>query len=97
MRAVLLFAALALATPALAHSWYPAACCSGTDCEPLPIENISESKDGWTINFCSNTRPGLCIANGFVKRGQEKISQDGGYHVCFNASRIICFFTPVSS
>jgi hypothetical protein len=88
--------ALLLPVPANAHSWYPTSCCSGIDCEPIDSDFVVERWDGWHIDYCSVTRPGLCIS-GFVKRGTEKVSQDGGYHACFNASRIICFFVPVNA
>jgi hypothetical protein len=76
-----------------AHDWYPQQCCSGHDCEPIPADNIGETEAGWEIDYCSNTRPGLCI-KAFFKRGLEKPSRDGGYHACFNSSRVICFFVP---
>ena len=84
---------------AKAHDHYPPACCGGGpngDCEPISVENFSETQAGWQVDFCSNTRPGLCIS-GFVKRGTEKPSEEGGYHLCFNSSRIICFFEPRGS
>lgn len=80
---------------AQAHEWYPQSCCSGQDCEELPVENLIETNKGWQINHCSATRP-ICIS-GFVEHGKEKISQDGSYHLCFNSSRIICFFAPVNT
>ena len=97
MKPFVLAAALtvAISTAALSHSWYPASCCSGRDCQPLPIDHVVETRDGWHIKTCSPTRP-ICI-DGFVARGKEKVSQDGGYHVCFNASRIICLFVPVNT
>jgi hypothetical protein len=87
---------VAMTVPAWAHSWYPLECCSGNDCEPIPPESFSESPEGWTFHFCSRTRPGLCI-HGFMKRGREKISQDGQYHLCFSATTIYCFFVPVNT
>ena len=77
----------------LAHSWYPQNCCSDYDCEPLPVEAIVETHDGWHIGYCSPMR-GVCVDN-FVKRGQEKHSEDGRFHLCFTSERIICFFVPV--
>ena len=75
------------------HLWYPQNCCSGSDCEEIPVEAINETETGWEISVCSAQRPGVCIT-GAVKRGQEKASQDGSFHLCFNSSRIICFFVP---
>jgi hypothetical protein len=35
LAAVLIVAALVAAIPALAHSWYPLACCGNMDCFPV--------------------------------------------------------------
>ena len=90
---ILLIMAFLLSREVFAHSWYPQNCCSSVDCEVLPVENINETADGWHVQMCSTTRPGLCTA-GFIKRGQERHSEDGRFHLCFNATRIICFFQP---
>lgn len=82
-----------MSTAALCHSWYPPQCCSSIDCEPVSADVITETKQGFYVEVCSAIRPGVC-AKGFVPRGKEKPSQDGGYHVCFSSERIICLFVP---
>lgn len=84
---------LLIGTAAWAHSWYPPQCCSSIDCEPVNADVLTETRNGWHVSVCSAIRPGVCI-DGFVKRGQEKPSLDGGYHVCFNETRVICLFVP---
>ena len=97
MRRIILAALFLIASPAVAHEWYPVACCSGIDCEPIPQDYIHETAAGWEIStFCSMFRPTVC-AKGFVKRGDEQASMDGRYHLCFNSLKIICFFVPVMS
>lgn len=54
-----------------AHSWYPAACCSGQDCHPVPCEELIPTKDGgykWGKNLFS--------------KYQVHPSQDKTCHVC---------------
>lgn len=51
---VLMLPFLAAASPAGAHSWYPAVCCNGSDmggdCHPVPCDSITETPAGydWT-------------------------------------------------
>lgn len=72
LRYVLLtLAVLAGTHQVLAHSWYPAACCSGTDCAPVACESIDERSGG------------VMTWNGWVYTpNQIKISQDVGCHAC---------------
>ena len=46
MRLLLVLVAVALADPALSHSWYEPACCSGVDCGPVQDGMIEERADG---------------------------------------------------
>jgi hypothetical protein len=74
-------------SPALAHSWYPASCCSDKDCRPLVEEKgetVTESEDGWTL------WDGRIIARGIVQ-----LSPDRQFHLCETPTkRILCFFAP---
>ena len=45
--ALLIVAALVAAIPALAHSWYPLACCGKIDCFPVPCDQLVEMGSGW--------------------------------------------------
>lgn len=62
---------LAFTHGALAHSWYPMNCCSGTDCAPVPCEAINEKAHG------------VMSWNGWqYDPTQIKISQDTQCHAC---------------
>jgi hypothetical protein len=45
--ALLIVAALVAAVPALAHSWYPLACCGNMDCFPIACDQLVETVSGW--------------------------------------------------
>jgi hypothetical protein len=45
--ALLIVAALVAALPALAHSWYPLACCGNMDCFPVACDQLVETVSGW--------------------------------------------------
>ena len=47
LRALLIIAALVVAIPALAHSWYPLACCGNMDCFPVACDQLVETGSGW--------------------------------------------------
>jgi hypothetical protein len=72
---------------ALAHSWYPIACCSDRDCRALIEENgetVTEFAEGWRL-WDGRTIP----------RGTVRLSPDRQFHLCETRSRrIICFFAP---
>lgn len=72
MRSVLVaLALLASAHQAMAHDWYPANCCSGTDCHPVPCEAINEKANG------------AMSWNGWqYDKNQIKVSQDAQCHAC---------------
>ena len=65
--------AIFFATYILVHSWYDPACCSDTDCRPVPSTDVSETgPNEWTY---------LPTGNKFTK-DQIKPSRDGRFHVC---------------
>jgi hypothetical protein len=80
---------LSLVPPAgaLAHDWYPAACCSEKDCRPLVEakgESVLESAKGWEL-WDGRTVP----------RDTAKLSPDGHFHLCESTAKtILCFFAP---
>ncbi|WP_293857164.1 hypothetical protein [uncultured Alsobacter sp.] len=90
--AVLAF--ILVAGPALAHSWYPLECCSGTDCEMLSVRQMTRDETSWIL------------PNGQkVPFEQARQSQDDEFHWCRHDKRpqtqIIapgalrpCFFAP---
>ena len=67
-----IIAALVAAIPALAHSWYPLACCGNMDCFPVACHQLVETGSGWFYDPTSN----------LFKREQVQPSQDHHCHVC---------------
>src|SRR5260370_8568165 len=47
LAALLIVATLVAAIPALAHSWYPLACCGNMDCFPVACDQLVETGSGW--------------------------------------------------
>jgi hypothetical protein len=41
------FLVVIAAIPALAHSWYPLACCGNMDCFPVTCDQLVETRSGW--------------------------------------------------
>lgn len=80
--------------PAYPHSWYEPACCSGRDCEPISFDAVTESADGWTVDYYS--KQGFPV-HAFVPRGKERHSHDGRFHGCATSTRFLCLYTPVNS
>ena len=89
MRMVLLIVpTLVAAIPALAHSWYPLACCGDMDCFPIACDQLVQTVSGW-----------LYVPTGNVfKREQVQPSQDHNCHVCLGRGRdhrsICAFIVP---
>ena len=47
MRTAVIVVAMLAAIPALAHSWYPLACCGNMDCFPVGCDQLVETVSGW--------------------------------------------------
>src|SRR5262249_51598910 len=69
---LLIVAALVAAIPALAHSWYPLACCGKIDCFPVACDQLVETGSGWFYVPTGN----------LFNREQVQPSQDPHCHVC---------------
>jgi hypothetical protein len=86
MRLVLLIVATVVAAiPALAHSWYPLACCGNMDCFPVACDQLVETVSGWFYVPTGNV----------FKREEVQPSQDHHCHVCLGRGgdhRSICAF-----
>ena len=83
--ALFIVAALVAAIPALAHSWYPPACCGNLDCFPVACDQLVETVSGWLYVPTGN----------LFKREQVQPSQDHHCHVCLGRGgdhRSICAF-----
>jgi hypothetical protein len=84
-----------LASTAIAHSWYPAECCTGDemygDCHPVPCESITEQADG------------LRWRDVIFPRSATRLSRDQYCHVCVqlwddgSPPRPRCIFQPPPS
>jgi hypothetical protein len=83
--ALLIITALVAAIPALAHSWYPLACCGNMDCFPVACDQLVETVSGWLYVPTGN----------LFQREQVQPSQDHHCHVCLGRTgdhRSICAF-----
>ena len=68
----------------LIHSWYPPACCGGSDCKPIPCKELIPQADG-TFKYLD-----LIFSSDMVKG-----SIDGMCHVCISAAHApLCMFIP---
>ena len=77
LAALLIVAALVAAIPALAHSWYPLACCGKMDCFPVACDQLVETGSGWFYVPTGN----------LFKRVHVQPSQDPQCHVCLGRGR----------
>jgi hypothetical protein len=88
LAALLIVAALVAAIPALAHSWYPLACCGNMDCFPVACDQLVEMGSGWFYVPTGN----------LFAREQVQPSQDHHCHVCLGRGRehrsICAFIVP---
>jgi hypothetical protein len=88
LAALLIVAALVAAIPALAHSWYPLACCGKIDCFQVACDQLVETGSGWFYVPTGN----------LFKREQVQPSQDPHCHVCLGRGRehrsICAFIVP---
>ena len=78
--ALLIVATLVAAMPALAHSWYPLACCGNMDCFPVACDQLVQTGSGW-----------LYVPTGNLFQRE----QDHHCHVCLGRTgdhRSICAF-----
>jgi hypothetical protein len=88
-------------TPAVqAHSWYPMACCGGSDCRPLPGSAVHEKAGvGYVIDI-PGAKQSIIIPYGDARIKIIPAQFDDGEtsHICTNAglpdSLVICVFMP---
>lgn len=76
-----------------AHEWYPAECCSDTDCAPIALnETPKEEGGGFTL-----------IDGRHVRYRDLRPSPDGRWHLCENKwpadsvkdRKILCLYAPL--
>jgi hypothetical protein len=75
----------------LAHSWYPASCCGGGDCQPIDSKYVKQIPGGYEIDYYEgNQHWSFTIQEVLVQR-----SKDDQYHICVNLrGGLRCFFRP---
>lgn len=101
--------ALLIATPAAAHSWYDAWCCTTDDCEPIAAASVDVTPAGYVVTL----RPGehskvktRTVTRTFRfpdadpsndKDGEARLSMDGDYHACvLPGSQVMrCLYVPM--
>jgi hypothetical protein len=83
--------------PASAHSWYPKACCSGHDCESIPMSAVSQTPQGYHVIY---TSPRFGRIDEYIPMSSVQGSRDGEFHGCWRPKtltpRNICFFAPAN-
>lgn len=86
---VMIVLSLYAASLALAHEWYPADCCSGQDCGPIPDYRVGRTADG---DYVIDGRWIFERSN----RAETRDSMSGNFHACFPQinSRPKCIFVP---
>lgn len=93
-----ILALMAFATPAAAHSWYASSCCSGRDCAPILMQQVSVDPGGWHIRLRAGDHPFVSTDLDELipyDDGRIKKSEDGDFHICINSSqRILCVYVP---
>jgi hypothetical protein len=74
-----------LALLLLAHSWYPAECCSGRDCAEVASERVQVQSDGYLVDGRHK-----------IFHKDTKVSPDENFHMCASSSEVHprCFWAP---
>jgi hypothetical protein len=97
-RAIALAALAALAAlpaPAVAHDWYPATCCSGYDCQPVPASAVTV-EDGQVVLRLAPGDHVMAPGGGEwrLPEGSLRPSPDGQAHACITrySRRLVCLW-----
>jgi len=105
LRNAFLLSLMVIATPAVAHDWYPFECCSGLDCAPVEKAEVVRSSIYAGLAALPNqsagdlivtSRHGSAIVPSDLPRRESK---DHRMHVCMRPQssgqmRVICIFLP---
>jgi hypothetical protein len=92
--ALALLIAAALWTPASAHSWYDADCCSDQDCEPVSAVAYVASDPSTMPVMVVTTSLGTKPLTQMTKIRQSK---DSRMHACIYQGRLLCLYMPPSN
>lgn len=105
----LLIALALMGSPAAAHEWYDAACCSGHDCAPAPAGSVTITSEGYRVRVEPGEHP-MIPADGpafetfapFVKAPDDYWSatilpsRDGRFHLCIVPDTgLRCLYVPL--
>lgn len=61
------------------HDWYPIECCGGSDCHPIPCEEVSQGKEGYYWKEIGPFKNPMA-------------SPDGHCHACHSGSTPLCLY-----
>jgi hypothetical protein len=97
MRYALALLGALLCAPVLAHSWYPAWCCSDKDCAELPKGAVTVTRTGYSVSLVVNDVP----MQWNIPQADAKPSEDENFHICLMPTpggeqpfAMRCFFAP---
>jgi hypothetical protein len=87
---------LVLANAAFSHTaatgWaYDQQCCSGYDCEALPVGAVEDTAQGWHVRYWAKLGFAVDV---IVPYSKERDSQDGKFHGCATVDRFLCLYVP---
>jgi hypothetical protein len=83
-------AALAVLTLVFVHDWYPSSCCGGSECQPVPCDQLVEARGGWLYLPTGN----------YFHEAQVQPSPDRNCHVCIMKGgdhRSLCAFIQMGT
>jgi hypothetical protein len=86
-----LLIAAVLSSPASAHSWYDADCCSNQDCEPVSAVAFVASDPSALPVMVVTTSLGTKPLTSTTKIRQSK---DSRMHACIYQGRLLCLYMP---
>lgn len=72
---------------AQAHDWYPLECCSGMDCQQVPVETVEALSDGYHVTLKADDHMMLLRPTSYVVPYSDrriKPSPDNEYHACIS-------------
>lgn len=93
MTRAFLLAATLLASPVLAHEWYPQSCCNDQDCAPIALDRLQFTDTGIIVPS------GELLLYSDERIKQTPIDQEGA-HWCYyrddyqGDSSTLCLFIP---
>jgi hypothetical protein len=89
---------------AMPEGWeYSYACCSNTDCSPVPDEAVRQTANGWQVLIAPGSHPmvppGAVAVAAFLPHGSSRVRQSGDArkHACVSAGgTLLCVYVSPS-